>query len=97
MLSQELETGYAARRMYEYLSDGQVSSLARQAYKSSFIREVLNSPKGSFDWHGQTIQTFLNNPISRRILGLVNPLLATFARTPGLEDDLVRLTTGYVN
>ena len=97
LLSQELETGYAARRMYEYLGDGQVSSLARQAYKSSFIREVLNSPKGSFDWHGQTIQTFLNNPISRGILGLVNPLLATFARTPGLEDDLVRPTAGYVN
>ena len=89
LLSHELETGYAARRMYEYMSDGQISSLARQAYKSDFVREILDSSKGSFDWHSETIETFLTNPISKNILGLVNPLLATFARTPSFEDELL--------
>ena len=92
LLSHELETGYAARRMYEYMSDGQISSLARLAHKSDFVREILDSSKGSFDWHSETIETFLTNPISKNILGLVNPLLATFARTPSFEDELLSTT-----
>ena len=96
LLSHELETGYAARRMYEYLSDGQISSLARQAYKSGFVREILDSPEGSFDWHSGTIETFLTNPISKSILGLVNPLFATFARRPDFEDELLSTTGGYL-
>ena len=96
LLSHELETGYAARRMYEYLSDGQISSLARQAYKSGFVREILDSAKGSFDWHSGTIETFLTNPISKSILGLVNPLFATFAKRPSVEDELISTTGGYL-
>ena len=95
LLSHELETGYAARRMYEYLSDGQISSLARQAYKSGFVREILDSPEGSFDWHSGTIETFLTNPISKSILGLVNPLFATFAKRPSFEDELLSTTVSY--
>ena len=79
LLGQELETGYSARRMYEYLSDSQICSLARQAERNGLQQELMNSPELSFDWHSQMIEKVVHHPLLSGVLGLVNPLLATIA------------------
>ena len=81
-MGQELETGYSARRMYEYLSDSQISSLARQADRNGLQQELINSPELSFDWHSQMIGKVMHHPILGGMLGLVNPFLATLAHRP---------------
>ena len=82
LLGQELETGYSARRMYEYMSDSQISSLARQADRNGLHQELINSPELSFDWHSQMIDKVLHHPILGGMLRLVNPFLATLAHRP---------------
>ena len=82
LLGQELETGYSARRMYEYLSDSQISSLARQADRNGLQQELINSPELSFDWHSQMIDKVMHHPILGGMLGLMNPFLATLAHRP---------------
>ena len=82
LLGQELETGYSARRIYEYLSDSQISSLARQADRDGLQQELINSPELSFDWHSQMIGKVMHHPILGGMLGLVNPFLATLAHRP---------------
>ena len=88
LLGHELETGYSARRMYEYLSDSQISSLARQADRNGLHQELINSPELSFDWHSQMIDKVMHHPILCGMLGLVNPLLATLAHRPNRLLDL---------
>ena len=94
LLGQELETGYSARRMYEYLSDGQISSLARQADRDGLQQELMNSPELSFDWHSQMIDKVMHHPILGGMLGLVNPLLATLAHRPNRLLDLASTASG---
>ncbi len=97
LLGQELETGYSARRMYEYMSDGQISSLARQADRNGLHQELINSPELSFDWHSQMIDKVMHHPILGGMLGLVNPLLATLAHRPNRVLDLVSTGSGSSN
>ena len=87
LLGPELETGYSARRMYEYLSDSQISSLARQADQNGLQQELINSPELSFDWHSQMIEKVVRHPILGGMLGLVNPFLATLAHRPNRLPD----------
>ena len=80
LLSKELEVGYSARRMFEFLGDRQISSLIHQAGKNGFIAELARSPDVSFDWHSSMIGKIMGHPKLGGALRLVNPLLARMAR-----------------
>ena len=83
LLSNELEVGYSARRVFEYLGDSHISSLIHQAGSNGFVAELANSPDVSFDWHSSMIGKIMGHPTLGGVLRLVNPLLARMAKTPG--------------
>jgi geranylgeranyl reductase family protein len=85
LLSDELEAGYSARRLYEFLTDQQISWLVRQAGTHGVYEELANSPEVSFDWHSQIIGKVMNYPAIYGVLRLVNPLLAKFAHSPDIN------------
>jgi digeranylgeranylglycerophospholipid reductase len=82
VLSNELEAGYSARRVYEFLTDQQISLLVRQAEASGLPEEIANSSELSFDWHSQIIAKAVGHPVLNSVLRLVNPLLAKLAPIP---------------
>ena len=82
LLSTELEVGYSARRVFEYLGDSHISSLIHQASNNGFIAELADSPDVSFDWHSSMIGKIMGHPTLGGVLRLVNPLLARMARPP---------------
>ncbi len=54
-LGRELRVGYWARRIYERLTDSQIEELFR-IIKARRIHEILlQSPRSSFDWHGELL------------------------------------------
>jgi digeranylgeranylglycerophospholipid reductase len=79
LLSHELETGYSARRVYEFLTDQQISSLIRHAGANGVYQDLASSAESAFDWHSQLIGRLLNHPGISGVLRLVNPLLAKLA------------------
>jgi geranylgeranyl reductase family protein len=83
LLSNELEVGYSARRVFEFLSDSHISSLICQAGKNGFVSELAASPDVSFDWHSSMIGKIMGHPTLGGVLRLVNPLLARMAKPPG--------------
>ena len=83
LLSNELEVGYSARRVFEFLGDSHISSLIHQASTNGFVAELANSPDVSFDWHSSMIGKVMGHPTFGGVLSLVNPLLARMAKTPG--------------
>lgn len=83
LLSDELEAGYSARRLYEFLTDQQISSLVRHTGASGLHEELLRSSEPSFDWHSQIIARAISHPVLNSMVRLVNPLLAKF--TPASE------------
>ena len=82
LLSNELEVGYSARRVFEYLGDSHISSLINQASVNGFVAELADSPDVSFDWHSSMIGKIMGHPTLGVVLRLVNPLLARMARSP---------------
>ena len=94
LLGKELETGYAARRTYEYMSDSQINSLARRADRDGLHQEMINSAELSFDWHSQIIAKVMGHPVLGGMLGLVNPLLTTLAHRPNRLLDLAGTASG---
>ena len=82
LLAQELEIGYSARRLYEYLSDRQVSSLVEQAGSKGISAELTGAPDLSFDWHSRIISRVMGHPALGSGLRLINPLLARLACRP---------------
>ena len=82
LLSQELEVGYSARRLFEALSDNQISSLVQQAGTNGTSDYLVNSKGVSFDWHSRMIRQVMAHPVLGGALRLVNPLLAHFAHPP---------------
>ena len=70
------------------MSDGQISSLARQADRNGLQQELINSPELSFDWHSQMIDKVMRHPVLGGMLGLVNPFLATLGHRPNRLLDL---------
>lgn len=82
LLSKELEIGYSARRVFEFLGDSHISSLIHQASKNGFIAELASSPDVSFDWHSSMIGKIMGHPTLGGALRLVNPLLARMAKAP---------------
>ena len=102
LLSRELEVGYSARRLFEFLSDQQIGSLVNQAANNGIHADLLSSIDTSFDWHSRLIGKVLGHPVLGGALRLINPLLARLARPPdsspvlppvagGLPDPLVNL------
>ena len=82
LLSKELEIGYSARRVFEFLGDSHISSLIHQASKNGFIAELACSPDVSFDWQSSMIGKIMGHPTLGGALRLVNPLLARMAKAP---------------
>ena len=82
LLARELETGYSARRLYEYLSDRQVSSLVQQAGSTGICSDLTGGPDTSFDWHSRIIARVMGHPALGSGLRLINPLLARLACRP---------------
>jgi len=87
LLSQELETGYSARRLYEFLSDQQISSLVRHAGTKGVYNELFNSPELSFDWHSRIISKVIDHPVLGGVLKVMNPLLSKIAHRPEVAFD----------
>ena len=83
LLSNELEVGYSARRMFEFLGDSHISSLICQAGKNGFVSELAASPDVFFDWHSSMIGKIMGHPTLGGVLRLVNPLLARMAKPSG--------------
>ena len=79
LLSRELEVGYSARRLFEFLGDGHISALVDQASKNGFVPSLANSPDVSFDWHSSMIGKIMGHPGLGGLLRLVSPLLAKTA------------------
>ena len=82
LLSNELEVGYSARRVFEFLGDSQISSLICQAGKNGFVSELVASSDVSFDWHSSMIGKIMGHPTLGGVLRLVNPLLARMTKPP---------------
>ena len=82
LLSKELEVGYSARRVFEYLGDGHISSLINQASNNGFVSELADCPDVSFDWHSSMIGKVMGHPTLGIVLRLANPLLARMAKSP---------------
>ena len=82
LLSNELEVGYSARRVFEYLGDSHISSLINQASVNGFVAELAYSPDVSFDWHSSMIGKIMGHPTLGIVLRLANPLLARMAKSP---------------
>ncbi len=82
LLSQELEVGYSARRLFEALSDQQISSLVRKAGDAGVRYDLVNAPDTSFDWHSRVIGKIVGHPVLGGALRLINPLLSHLAHPP---------------
>ncbi len=82
LLSRELDVGYSARRLFEFLSDQQIGSLVHQAANNGIHADLLSSVETSFDWHSRLIGKVLGHPVLGGALRLINPLLARLARPP---------------
>ncbi len=81
-LAKEMEVGYSARRLYEYLTDQQIGSLVKKAGANGFTRDLVDASDGTFDWHGKMIAQIMGNPGLGGALRLINPLLARMAHHP---------------
>lgn len=84
LLSYEMEAGYSARRLFEFLTDQQINSLIRQITTNGLHQELIGASESSFDWHSQVIGRIMRIPAVIGGLRLVNPWLARFAPTPDL-------------
>jgi flavin-dependent dehydrogenase len=82
LLSRELEVGYSARRLFEFLTDQQIASLVEQAGANGFRTELASSSDICFDWHSRMITKVLRHPALGGALRVINPLLARAARPP---------------
>lgn len=85
LLAHELEVGYSARRLFEFLNDRQIGSLMRQAVAAGVHTDLMSSPDVSFDWHSRAIAKVMGNSALGGALCLINPLLARFPRQPEPE------------
>ena len=82
LLAAEMEAGYSARRLYEFLTDQQIGSLVQRAVANGFNSELVGASDGTFDWHSKMIAQIMANPGLGGALRLINPLLARLAHHP---------------
>ncbi|MBM3941477.1 MAG: geranylgeranyl reductase family protein [SAR202 cluster bacterium] len=83
LLAAELDAGYAARRIYEFLSDQQINFLVRQAGSQSLRAQITGWAGQSFDWHSQVINRLVGHPALGGALQWMNPLLCRLALRQG--------------
>ncbi len=88
LLGQELDVGYSARRLYEYLSDKQIGSLVQQAGANGIHGELTGASDVSFDWHSRMIGNVMGHPVLGAALRMINPVLARLARPAEPEPSL---------
>ena len=88
LLSRELEVGYSARRLFEFLNDLQIGALTRQAVAAGVHIDLTSSPDVSFDWHSRAIAKIMGYPALGGALRLINPILARFANQPEPEFEI---------
>ena len=79
LLSQEIEIGYSARRIFEVLGDRQMDFLMHGIATNGIYKELVESRVVSFDWHGEVITKVMGHPVVGKTITLVNPFLATLA------------------
>ena len=79
LLSREIAIGYAARRFFGILKDGQIDSLMGTIAANGIRSDILNSKELSFDWHGGVIMQALNHPVLGSALRFLNPLAIRLA------------------
>lgn len=72
--------GYSARKLFELLSDQQISSPVTQTIRNGIQAELANPADGAFDWHSKMIAKILRHPVLGGALRLVNPFLARLSR-----------------
>ncbi|MCI0896326.1 MAG: hypothetical protein J4N84_15645, partial [Chloroflexi bacterium] len=95
LLGHELNVGYSARRLYEFLSDKQIGSLVQQAGANGINGELTGASDVSFDWHSRMIGNVLGHPVLGAALKMINPVLARLARPT--EPETSGPVTGPVN
>ena len=77
LLSQEIEIGYSARRIFEVLRDRQMDFLMHGIATNGIYKELVESRVVSFDWHGEVITKVMGHPVVGKTITLANPFLAT--------------------
>ena len=95
LLAAEMEVGYSARRLYEFLTDRQIGALVKRAAADGFNTELVDASEGTFDWHGKMIAQIMNNPGLGGALRLINPLLARLAHRPDIGTAQPQTTPAY--
>ena len=73
LLQRELDVGYAARRLFERLGDGQLNFLLRAVAGSGLHHDLLTLPTAAFDWHSGAVARLLTHPLVGGFLRLVQP------------------------
>ena len=91
LLSRELEVGYSARRLFEFLSDKQIGTLTRQAVASGIHTDLTVSPDVSFDWHSRAIGKVMGHSALGSALRMINPILARFPSQPEPEFEIPQI------
>lgn len=79
LLSQELEIGYSARRLFELLRDCQIDFAIHTVASNGISKELAESRTLSFDWHSEVVTKVLGHPALGKALTYLNPLLETLA------------------
>ena len=95
LLAAEMEVGYSARRLYEFLTDRQIGALVKRAAADGFNNELVDASEGTFDWHGKMIAQIMSNPGLGGALRLINPLLARLAHRPDMGTAQPQTTPAY--
>ena len=84
-MSHELEVGYSARRLFEFLNDRQIGALTRKAVAAGVHTDLTVSPDVSFDWHSRAIAKVMGHQTLGAALRMINPILAHFTHQPEPE------------
>ena len=95
LLAAEIEVGYSARRLYEFLTDRQIGALVKRAAADGFNSKLVDASEGTFDWHGKMIAQIMGNPGLGGALRLINPLLARLAHRPDIGTAQPQTTPAY--
>ena len=79
-LKAELDVGYAARRLYERLGDGQLNFLMDMVGRTRLHRDLVSLPATDFDWHSGAVTKLLGHPLVGGFLRLLHPLGARLVK-----------------
>ena len=75
LLSNEINLGNFARRIFESLKDSQIEFLISKLMTDDVRGDILESSGVSFDWHGRIINSAFMHSVFGKYLGLITPEL----------------------